>query len=193
MSACVSGHSPSVCHAGRQGSFPFALDKHFLSVNTGEPGTPQLPDEHTRTHTLEHKHNLCPSCWLTFSHSCSSLHADNCRHKSHMLLPYTYTHCNTNTPPSTFSFPPPNPLSGRSLLSPSLLLKHLFFPFSFLSHFHTNTYTHTKDKRETDREPVPTEGGERVSLFGAWTRRIYRMSDWRQEWSVLDLMDFIVV
>ena len=53
---CVGGHSPSVCHAGLQGSFPFALDKHFLSVNTGEPGTPQLPDVHTCVHTHTHTH-----------------------------------------------------------------------------------------------------------------------------------------
>lgn len=53
LCVCVraSGYSPSVCHAGRRGSFPFALDKHFLSVNTGEPGTPQFPDEYTHTHT----------------------------------------------------------------------------------------------------------------------------------------------
>lgn len=41
---CVNDYCLSVCHAGRWGSFPFALDKHFLSVNTGEPGTPQFPD-----------------------------------------------------------------------------------------------------------------------------------------------------
>lgn len=31
------------------------------------------------------KHNLCPSGWLTFSHSGSSSRANNCRHNSHLL------------------------------------------------------------------------------------------------------------
>lgn len=43
---CVSERMTTlcVCPTGRWGSFPFALDKHFLSVNIGEPGIPQFPD-----------------------------------------------------------------------------------------------------------------------------------------------------
>lgn len=118
---CVYDYSPSVCHTGRRGSFPFALDKHFLSVNIGEPGTPQFPDKITRMHrcTLTckwhtHTQTFLPSCCVILSHSSSFLHI--LLHNSHMLHAHTQSpqHNHTVTPthhplypsPSAFRIPP---------------------------------------------------------------------------------------
>lgn len=99
---------------------PICLDKHFLSVNTEEPGTPQFPDEYTLDKTYTQS---SPFMLAHFHSSCSPSHANNCRHSSHILihtqqqkqtclLPHTYTHCYTNMSPSPLSFPPPIPFSG---------------------------------------------------------------------------------
>lgn len=75
------------CGAAR--FLPFCLDKHFLSVNTGEPGTPQFPDVHEYTFAHAHTDNINTIFALhagSLSHSCSATHVDNCRHNSHMLM-----------------------------------------------------------------------------------------------------------
>ncbi len=77
------------------------------------------------------------------------------------LPPCSHTRYKTNTPPSPFSLPPPIPLSGRSFLSPSLLLKHLFF-LPFLSHFHTLTHSHQLSAHQPHSMPSSDEKEKRV-------------------------------
>lgn len=106
---------------------PFCLDKHFLSVNTGEPGTPWFPDMHEWALTFAHMHNIntifalhagslsltpVPShVWITAGtvHTCflshTHTHTEQSKHAPSSLSPYV----NCNTLLSTLPFPLPVP------------------------------------------------------------------------------------
>lgn len=146
---------------------------------------------HTCTHG-QHKHNLYPSCWLTFSHSCSASHVDNCRHNSHML---THGAAETRTSFHTlahhlhplFLFPPPH-LALWQIIALSLALFLSFF-LSFLphprthsrsTHKHQQTHTHQLSSHSVlsteERRGVAEEDGESIWSLNAGGEEGFRNS-----------------
>lgn len=117
----------------------FPVCKHWRARDTAASCHARV-SAHIYAHA-QHKHNLCPSGWLTFSHSGSS-RANNCRHNSHLLalslspsVAHTeqskhttsslspYVNCNKVL--STLPFPLPVP-DCISLPSSCFFLSHLY-------------------------------------------------------------------
>lgn len=156
MCVCARPHSQCLpCGAAR--FLPFCLDKHFLSVNTGESGTPQLPDEHAHTHTYT-LFNI-NTIFALHAGSLSLTHTPPCMQITEGIIhtcSYTHTHAAAETHVSLHVLIHAIKQTHRLhpflflLLSPSLA-DHFSLPpscsntsfFFLFSHIFTHLHTHT--------------------------------------------------